>query len=464
MSGDFSGDFSGRRLHLIGIGGAGMSGLALAAHELGALVTGSDRERSSYTERLAEAGIDVSFGHDAANVAEDADVVVSTAIIDSNPELVAARERGLKVLHRSDLLAELVETRGLSIAVAGTHGKTTTTAMIAHVLDALGEDPSYFVGGEVTIGPRTTNAHLGSGEIVVIEADESDGSFRRYAPDISVITNIEFEHPETWSGIDELIEAFAAFAAKSGQLVLPAVHKRIAEVDPQARALTFGIEPEVAQLTASLVETPANPATGTSFELLGRQVQLGVRGRHNVSNALAAIGALDLAGIEPARSIPALASFGGVARRFELIGRHASGAAVYDDYAHHPTEVRAALTAAREASGDGRVVAVFMPHLYSRTRAYTREFAEALSLADVIVVMDIYPARERAADFPGVTGWLQATRVADVARGKPVYYEPHFADAKLVVERTLRAGDLCIGIGAGDIHKFTRELIEEGAA
>ena len=455
-----NGGFSGRKLHLIGIGGAGMSGLALAAHELGALVTGSDREQSSYTERLAEAGIDVSFGHDAANVPEGADVVVSTAILESNPELAAARERGLNVLHRSELLAELVETRGLSIAVAGTHGKTTTTAMIAHVLDVLGEDPSYFVGGEVTIGPRTTNAHLGSSEVVVIEADESDGSFKRYTPDISVITNIEFEHPETWSGLDELIAAFAAFAANSAQLVLPAVHPRIDEVDPQARALTFGIEPERAQLTASRVETPADPALGTSFELTGSRVSLGVRGRHNVSNALAALAALQLAGIELARSIPALASFGGVARRFELIGRHASGAAIYDDYAHHPTEVRVALTAAREASGGGRVIVVFMPHLYSRTRAYTREFAEALSLADAIVVMDIYPARERAEDFPGVTGWLQATRVADVARGRPVYYEPRFEDAQVVVDRILRPGDLCIGLGAGNIHKFTRGLIE----
>ncbi|MFT4048651.1 MAG: UDP-N-acetylmuramate--L-alanine ligase [Solirubrobacterales bacterium] len=450
--------FEGRRLHLIGIGGAGMSGLAIAANSLGAIVSGSDKEASSYTERLESLGIAVTIGQDAANLPEDAEVVRSTAITDANPELAAARERGMTILHRSDLLAELAATRPTTIAVAGTHGKTTTTAMIAHILDELGEDPSYFVGGEVTIGPRTTNAHIGAGEIVVIEADESDGSFLRYAPDVAVITNVEFEHPETWSGLDELLVAFAKFAEPSRAIILPLAQPRRDEIDPAGRAISFGIAPEDADFAAAAIETPSESDRGTSFRLGEMVVALSVRGEHNVKNALAAIAALEAAGISRERSISAIKSFSGVARRFELIGTHRSGAVVYDDYAHHPTEVRAALTTARQSAGGGRVVVAYLPHLYSRTQAYAREFGEALDLADVIVVLDVYPARENAEDFPGVTGWMQAVRAADAAPGKPVYYEPTQDDAEAALERILKDGDLCIGIGAGDIFKLTRRL------
>lgn len=454
-----SGSFEGRKLHLIGIGGAGMSGLALAAHQLGAQVSGSDKEASSYTERLEAAGVEVRIGHDAAAIPDGATVVRSTAIAEANPELAAARERGLTILHRSDLLAELAAQRPKCVAVAGTHGKTTTTAMIAHVLDRLGEDPSYFVGGEVTIGERTTNAHLGSGDVVVIEADESDGSFLRYRPQVAVITNIEFEHPETWSGLDELIAAFADFAANSENVVIDIDQPRREEVDG-GRATTFGLAPTRAEFAAAATETPADAAAGSRFRLGDSVVELGVRGDHNVKNAVAALAALSLVGVAPERAIPELKTFSGVARRFERIGEHASGAVIYDDYAHHPTEVRAALTTARQTAAGGRVVAVFMPHLFSRTAAYAREFGEALALADVIAVLDIYPARERAEDFPGVTGWLQAVNAADAAPGKPVYYEPTFTDAEQLLSRILRGGDLCIGIGAGSIHQLTRRLLE----
>lgn len=453
-------EFKDRRLHLIGIGGAGMSGLALAAHQLGAQVTGSDKEASSYTERLEEAGVPVRIGHSADAIPEGAEVVRSTAITESNPELAAARERGLAVLHRSDLLAELAAERPTCVAVAGTHGKTTTTAMIAHVLDALGLDPSYFVGGEVKIGARTTNAHLGDGDVVVIEADESDGSFLRYHPDVAVINNIEFEHPEKWAGLDELIAAFAKFASNSKELVVALGQPRIGEVDAAGRAHTFGVAPEQAEFTAADIETPPGADCGTSYRLGDSAVELGVRGEHNVQNSLAALAALQLVGVEPERAIPHLKTFAGVARRFERIGTHSSGAVVYDDYAHHPTEVRAALTTARQTVGEGRIVAVYMPHLFSRTRAYAREFGEALSLADVIIVLDIYPARENADDFPGVTGWLQATHAADAAPGKPVYYEPTFDDAEALLARVLRPTDLCIGLGAGSIHQLTRRILE----
>jgi UDP-N-acetylmuramate--alanine ligase len=441
-------------LHLIGVGGVGMSGLAIAAHQLGAEVTGSDREASSYTARLEEAGIAVTIGQAAANLPEGAEVVRSTAILDSNPELAAAREQGLKILHRSELLAELVATKPRCIAVAGSHGKTTTTAMIAHVLDQLGLDPSYFVGGEVTIGERTTNAHLGSGDVVVIEADESDGSFLRYDPEIAVITNIEFEHPETWSGLDELIDAFREFASKADTVVISADQPRIDELGVDGRSVSFA---------PGTITTPEDPALGSSFELGDDVFELGVRGEHNVKNALAALAALELVGVSRADAGAALKTFTGVGRRFELIGETARGAVVYDDYAHHQTEVRAALTTARQSAKGGRVIAVFLPHLYSRTKSYAREFGESLALADVVIVNDVYPARERAEDFPGITGWLIATKTADAAPGKPVYYEPTYDDAVELLNKILKPGDLCITVGAGDVYRVAQRIVGESA-
>lgn len=456
-----SSELAGRKLHLIGVGGAGMSGLALAAAELGAQVSGSDREESTYLERLREAGVVVMIGHAAANVPDDADIVVSTAIPKDNPELLVANERGQRVLHRSELLAELAALRPHCITVAGSHGKTTTTAMIAHVLDSLGEDPSYFVGGEVQIGERVTNAHVGSGQSVVIEADESDGSFRRYTPTIAVVTNIEFEHPETWSGLDELLLAFAEHLALAEQIVIEAEQPRVDELQLGQRAHTFSTVDPAADFFASDLQTSTDPAEGTSFTLNGARVQLAVRGEHNVKNALAAIAALELSGVERERAICALASFRGVARRFERLGTTPEGATVYDDYAHHPTEVRAALTTAKGAVGaGGSVVAFYQGHLFSRSLAYRREFGEALALADTVVVLDIYPSRERAEDFPGVTGWITATAAADAAQGRPVYYAPTFADARTIAARILAPGDLCIALGAGDVSQFARLLLE----
>jgi UDP-N-acetylmuramate--alanine ligase len=455
--------FEGRKLHLIGIGGVGMSGLAIAAHQLGAKVTGSDREASSYTARLEEAGINVTIGQAAANLPEGAEVVRSTAILDSNPELAAATEQGLKIIHRSELLAELVATKPRCIAVAGSHGKTTTTAMIAHVLDQLGLDPSYFVGGEVTIGDQTTNAHLGGGEVVVIEADESDGSFLRYDPEIAVITNIEFEHPETWSGLDELIAAFREFATKAKSVVISADQPRIEELSLDSRAVTFAPAPITADLEAATITTPEDPALGSVFKLDEQVIELGVRGEHNVKNALAAIAALEFVGVSREDASKALKTFTGVGRRFELVGETPQGAVVYDDYAHHQTEVRAALTTARQTAKGGRVIAVFLPHLYSRTKSYAREFGESLALADIVIVNDIYPARERAEDFPGITGWLIAAKTADAAPGKQVYYEPTYDDAAELLEQILQPGDLCITVGAGDVYRVAHRITGRSA-
>lgn len=450
-----------RKLHLVGIGGAGMSGLAHAANALGASVSGSDRAESSYTQRLLAEGVAVTIGHDAKNLPQGVELVVSTAIAEDNPELLAAREQGLRVLHRSELLAELAELSELCITVAGTHGKTTTTAMIAHVLTELGEDPSWFVGGEVTIGATTANAQVGSGASVVIEADESDGSFTRYDPQIAVITNIEFEHPETWSSFDHLLAAFAEHASCAEHVVLDHDQPRRQELEIGARAKTFStVNPEADYLASSLSEAEGGGG-GISFELAGMQVTLGVRGEHNVENALAALAALELAGHPLASAAPKLAGFTGVARRFELIGQAASGASIYDDYAHHPTEVRAALTTARGVLGsEGRLVVFYQPHLFSRAITYRREFAQALALADEVVVLDIYPARERQEDFPGFTGWSVATAAADHAGGRTVHYAPTLADAETLAAKILREGDLCVTMGAGSITELSRKIVE----
>ena len=375
-------------------------------------------------------GIHVFVGHDAANLPVDAEVVVSTAIGDENAELAAARANGQTILHRSDLLAELVAQKPTCIAVAGTHGKTTTTAMIAHVLTELGADPAVFVGGEVTIGGVTTNALWGDGEIVVVEADESDGSFLKLDPQIAVVTNVELDHHATWGGgLAELMEAFEKFAAPAARSSPGAVSPRSRSSRTPRRLSASRSTPRKSSsdrdLVATAVATPSDPTLGSSFELGAENITLGTRGEHNVLNALAALAALRAAGVATSDAAPKLASFRGVGRRFELIGDTAGGAHVYDDYAHHPTEVLAALKTARETAEDGRVVAVFQPHLYSRTASLAREFGKALALADVAVVLDIYPARELAEDFPGVTGWLVATTAADSRPGMPVYWQLH---------------------------------------
>jgi UDP-N-acetylmuramate--alanine ligase len=412
-------DWSGRKLHFIGIGGAGMSGLALVCHGLGAAVSGSDRSDSSYMERLREAGLDPAVGHDAAILPGEAEVVVSTAIGEDNPELAAARERALTVIHRGELLAELCAEKRL-IAVAGTHGKTTTTAMLVWALRALGVDPAFFVGGEVpglAEGSAAANAGWGAGEWVVAEADESDASFLRLKPEIAVITNIEMDHHARWGSVAELRAAFAEFAEGA----------RLAEFDEDS--------PGPAELT------------------------LAVPGRHNRLNARAALAAVGLAGLDAGEAATALAGFPGVRRRLELKGER-DGTAVYDDYAHHPTEVRAALSALRELD-PGRLIAVFQPHLYSRTKAFAEEFGAALSLADEAVVLDVYPAREEpVGELEGVDGLLVARAAADRMGGRPVAWAPTLEQAREQLERRLGPGRILVTVGAGDVFTLAEALVE----
>ncbi|HET7455731.1 MAG TPA: Mur ligase domain-containing protein [Solirubrobacterales bacterium] len=437
-------NWSQRRLHFIGIGGAGMSGLALVCARLGATVTGSDRSDSSYMERLREAGLEPSVGHDAANLPEGAEVVVSTAIGEDNPELELARERGIEPIHRGVLLAELCAEKRL-IAIAGTHGKTTTTAMTVWALRAIGADPAFFVGGEVSgLGPggAPANAGWGEGEWVVAEADESDASFLRLRPEVAVVTNVEMDHHTRWGSLAELHEAFRSFVGPARGLVVPA--------DEEMGWL--GERSEEARFDA----TTPGPA----------DLRLAVPGRHNLRNARAALGAIELAGLDTAAAATALAGFAGVHRRLQLKGSRGD-VHIYDDYAHHPTEVRAALSALRDLE-PSRVIAVFQPHLYSRTKALASEFGAALAQADEVVVLDVYPAREEpVGELAGVSGLQVAQAAAERSRGKPVWWLPEAETAERaladLLDRAEGSGVVLVTIGAGDIFKLGEALVTEPA-
>jgi UDP-N-acetylmuramate--alanine ligase len=432
----------GRRLHFVGIGGAGMSGLALVAHALGAQVTGSDRSESPYTERLRAAGIQPAMGHDPAHLPGGAELVVSTAIADDNPELVRARDEGRTVLHRADLLAELTQLKR-TIAISGTHGKTTTTAMAAHVLLRSGREPAYLVGGELRAA--RTNAAWGAGEWLVVEADESDRSFLKLGREVTVVTSMELDHHATYRSPRELREAFEAFVAPARTTI--AWTRAGLEAD-----LTYGAGE--GDLRAEDVELLP---LGSTFTVDGVPVRLRAPGEHNVLNALAALAVCREAGVPLTEAAPALEDFAGTARRFEERGVTASGARIFDDYAHHPTEVRATLEAARTLE-PRRLVACFQPHLYSRTRELAREFGQALALADLVVVLDVYPAREQAEDYPGVSGLTVARTAADAAGGRPVWWLPGFDDAERMLRERLAEGDVLLTLGAGDVNLLAERL------
>jgi UDP-N-acetylmuramate--alanine ligase len=434
-------DWEGRELHFIAIGGAGMSGLALVADRLGATVTGSDRAESSYLERLRRAGLEPRVGHDADAVPAGAEVVVSTAIADDNPELARARERGQSVIHRGELLAEVCALRRL-IAVAGTHGKTTTAGMLVHGLRALGGDPSFLLGGELPgAGPagEAANAGWGEGEWVVAEADESDGSFLRMRPEVAIVTNVELDHHSHWRTRHELLDAFRSFA------------------EP-ARGLALGSEPGLDSVAGSQAvvrfdaDAPGPP-----------ELRLAVPGRHNRFDARGAIAGAGLAGADAEAFAEALADFPGMLRRLERRGAHRSGAVVYDDYAHHPTEVAASLAALRELE-PRRLVAVFQPHLYSRTRVLAGGFGRALATADAVGVLDVYPAREEpVGELAGVSGLDVARAAADHAEGRGVWWLRDIDTAARVLDGQLRDGDLVATIGAGDVFLLADRLSAGGA-
>jgi UDP-N-acetylmuramate--alanine ligase len=416
-----------------------MSGLALVVRALGAQVTGSDRAESSYTERLREHGIEPAIGHAASNVPPGAEVVYSTAVPADNPERQAASGREL---HRAGLLAQIAALKRC-LAVTGTHGKTTTAGMLVQALDGAGLDPAYVIGGELR--GTGVNAAWGGGEWIVVEADESDRSLLKLQPEIAVLTSAELDHHSTYGSALELQETLREFMYR-------------------ARAAVSWDRPELLALCPPGAvpydaPEPVLSAEGSRFRWKGIEVVLRVPGAHNAINAAGALEAAALTGADPDAAAAALEGFAGARRRFESLGFSPGGAALFDDYAHHPTEVAAALAAARTLQ-PARLVAVFQPHLYSRTAALGPEFGRALAAADIVVVLEVYPARERPEDFQGVDGRLVATAAADAADGREVAWLPGFDDARPFLLASLRAGDLCLLMGAGDIDALGRSLAD----
>ena len=398
---------AGRHLWFVGIGGAGMSALALVAKEWGAEVGGSDRARSSYVDRLEVAGIPVSIGHDASNVPDGAEVIVSSAIAPDNPEVSRARVSK----KRAELLAELVELRP-SIVVAGAHGKTTTSGMIAFVLERLGRDPAYLIGGEI---PQLGgNAAAGDGWLVA-EGDESDRTLELLRPRVAVLTNVELDHHATFASEAEVREVFERWLATAPEVV------RGDELEPVS-------------------------------------IRLAVPGEHNLRNAATALAAVEHAGVERAEAERVLPEFAGAARRFELRGE-VGGVRVYDDYGHHPREIAATLEAARAAANGGRVLVAFQPHLYSRTRHLAHELGRALAAADAVAVTKVYAAREQP--VPGVEGTLVVEELASERPGMPIGWMPELEDAVGFLARRARPGDLVLTIGAGDVERAGPLLLEE---
>jgi UDP-N-acetylmuramate--alanine ligase len=445
-------------VHLIGVGGVGMSGIALMLLARGVPVSGSDAKESAMLDRLRAAGASVSIGHRAEQVPVDGTLVVSSAVRADNPELVEARARGLRVLHRSEALAALMLGRR-SIAVAGTHGKTTTTGMTTVLLRECGLDPSFAIGGELTEGGL--GAHEGSGDIFVAEADESDGSFLLYRPEVAIITNVEADHLDHYGSGEAVEAAFEAFCGRvaPGGLVVacgddPGVRRVLERVDLAARGVsvrTYGIG---ADNDVQLTELELTP-TGVRFALTESGITVGpltlkVPGAHNALNAAAAWTVARHFGVPGTDALTALGEFGGTRRRFEAKGE-AAGVRVVDDYSHHPTEVEAALRSARSVVGTGKVIAVFQPHLFSRTRIFAAEFATALGLADRVAVLDVYAAREDPE--PGVTGALISDQVPGAV------FSPQSADALAAVVGWAEPGDLVLTIGAGDVTVLGPQIL-----
>ncbi|PZG27297.1 UDP-N-acetylmuramate--L-alanine ligase [Spongiactinospora gelatinilytica] len=449
------------RVHFIGIGGAGMSGIARILLKRGVRVSGSDTRTSPLVTELRELGATVHIGHAASHIKHVDTVVVSTAIRDSNPELGEALRQGLRVIPRAAALAAVMAGR-TGVAVAGTHGKTTTTSMLTVALQKCGADPSYCVGGQlVTTG---LGADEGAGEVFVAEADESDGSFLMLAPGIAVVTNVEADHLDNYGDPDAVYDSFARFVERVGSaLIVCADDPGSAALIPQARARglsvrTYG-EAEDADLRIRAVRPDG---FGVAFEVDGHgPVRLSVPGAHNALNATAVIAVAVELGLPFDEIRDGLAAFTGAKRRFESKGE-AGGVAVFDSYAHHPTELAADLRAARDvvagfSAGEGRVIAVFQPHLYSRTRFFADEFGVALALADEAIVMDVYGAREDPE--PGVSGALVAGKVP-LPAGQVAYVTDR-AEVPALVATKARPGDLVLTMGAGDVTELGPMIVAE---
>jgi UDP-N-acetylmuramate--alanine ligase len=436
-----------RAVHLVGIGGAGMRNLARLFLARGTAVSGSDLKDSDGLRALASAGATVRVGHDPSAVGDPDAIVVSSAIAPDNPEVVAARERGIAVWARQQAIAAFAAAHR-SIAVAGTTGKTTTTSMLATVLEHAGLDPSYLIGGD--LNESGSGARAGGGDLFLFEADESDGSFLLADPSIGVVTNVEVDHVDFYpGGAEELRAAFAVFCARSERVVVCIDDEgaRDALRRSAAGGITYGEGPQAD--VRLVVGSPGPGGARGTVTIDGDAVPLALRvdGAHNLVDAAAAVAVGGLVGIPVDLAVRALATFGGVRRRFERRGS-ARGADFFDDYAHVPTELAVTLGVARSRT-PRRVVAVFQPHRYSRTQALWRELGASLVGADVIVVTDVYGANQTP--IPGVTGRLVVDGVRRAAADREVVYAPHADDAVAYLDREVREGDLVITLGCGDI-------------
>jgi UDP-N-acetylmuramate--alanine ligase len=450
-----------KRIHFIGIGGIGMSGIAEVLCNLGFVVSGSDIKKSKNTDRLEAMGLKVSEGHAAENVGDAQVVVYSSAVKSDNPEVVVAKEKGIPVIPRAEMLAELMMLKPYAVAIAGTHGKTSTTSMVATLLVQAGMDPTTVVGGIVdTLG---SNAKLGASEWFVTEADESDRSFLMLNPTIAVVTNIDKEHMESYKGMDDVVQCFTDFVNKVpffGAAVICLDDPNVQLIIPniKRRRVTYGM---TAQADISAHNIKYNNDFGSSFtvwrgaEILG-EIELPVPGKHNVYNALAATAvALELE-IPFNRIADAFVNFKNANRRFQFKGEE-NGISVVDDYGHHPTEILATLSAAKNSSGGRRTVVVFQPHRFSRTQELMDEFALAFNNADVLYVLDIYAASETPIE--GITGEVLTENIRKYGH-KNATYIGDVDTAASKVTSNLQAGDLVITLGAGSVTRLSDEILE----
>lgn len=449
------------RYHVVGIGGSGMGAIAEVLITMGHRVSGSDLKMSTTTERLQAMGVEVHIGHDAAHVGEVDAVAISTAIRPENPEVVVAHQRQIPVLRRAEILAAITATRR-TIAVAGTHGKTTTASMLALTLREAGWSPSFIIGGDLNeVG---SGAVWDEGEWLVVEADESDGTFLELEAEAAIVTSVEPDHLEHYGGVEPLVEAFERFMIeRTGPVLVCADEPTGRSIAERVGVLTYGTDPSATYRIADLHAADG----GSRFRvLLGDDVlgelELPVPGLHNVRNATAAFALAHAIGVSDLASARALARFAGVARRFQFRGE-SGGVTFVDDYAHLPTEVEAALQAARE--GDWRrVVCVFQPHRYSRTASLWQDFADSFVEADVVAVTDVYPAGE--SPRPGISGRLVVNAVLDAHPWSSVAYVPRRPDQQAYLKAILKPGDLCLTLGAGDLTSLPDDLRHalEGAA
>ena len=448
-------DFSGRPFHFVGIGGIGMSAIAYILAKQGFTVSGSDLSSNRITQKLQDLGVKVFQGHHTDNIdlANAPQVVCSTAINQQNPEFQVALANGLPILHRSDLLAALIE-QFQGISIAGTHGKTTTSSLVGFLLLKAGVDPSIIIGGEVSAWQG--NARLGKGKYLVAEADESDGTLVKFLSHIGVITNIELDHPDHYHNLEQVIDIFQAFAKRCEVMVgcidCPTVKSHI-KTD-----ITYSLSDSSADYTVTDIQYNPSDTQAVVIERgqpLGK-ISLGLLGKHNLSNALAAIAVARYVGVEWQAIADALPDFVGASRRFEIKGVQ-NGITFVDDYAHHPSEIIATLASARQQNTNSRVIAIFQPHRYSRTLRFLDEFSQSFGDADVVVVTDIYAASEP--NDGKITGEQMVEAIANIR--DQVYYQPMLKDVQEFLVKNLKSGDLAVFLGAGNLNQAIAPTMQE---